>query len=211
MVVICKYTTTTATTKGINMDFELDGFMSNYLTDLKFALTELDKEAIETIIGEVERAMDCKNTIHFIGNGGSAGTPSHSAGDWSKELSMRTICHMDNVSALTAWANDTNYGNVFAAALEVYLQEGDLLIAYSGSGNSENVIKGVALAHEKGIKVAAITGNYNGGGGGKLATMADIPIICPTTSMERIEDFQLIINHIIKEAIKDRHGISSSC
>ena len=124
---------------------------------------------------------------------------------------MRTICHMDNVSALTAWANDTDYNNVFAASLDIYLQEGDLLIAYSGSGNSKNVLKGVALAQEKGVKVAAITGDYNGGGGGHLAAMADIPIICPTTSMERIEDFQLIINHIIKEAIKDRHGLTSSC
>ncbi len=186
-------------------------FAVTYLNDLSRAISELSLDLVVELVDAVDEVRLNGGTIHLIGNGGSAGTPSHSAGDWSKELSMRTICHMDNVSALTAWANDTNYGNVFAAALEVYLQEGDLLIAYSGSGNSENVIKGVALAHEKGIKVAAITGNYNGGGGGKLATMADIPIICPTTSMERIEDFQLIINHIIKEAIKDRHGISSSC
>ncbi len=186
-------------------------FAATYLEDLSRAITELPLKLVVELVDAVDEVRINGGTVHLIGNGGSAGTPSHSAGDWSKELSMRTICHMDNVSALTAWANDTDYNNVFAASLDIYLQEGDLLIAYSGSGNSKNVLKGVALAQEKGVKVAAITGDYKGGGGGHLATMADIPIICPTTSMERIEDFQLIINHIIKEAIKDRHGLTSSC
>ena len=186
-------------------------FAATYLEDLSRAIKELPLELVVELVDAVDEVRINGGTVHLIGNGGSAGTPSHSAGDWSKELSMRTICHMDNVSALTAWANDTAYDNVFAASLEIYLQKGDLLIAYSGSGNSENVIKGVALAREKGVTVAAITGDYKGGGGGRLATMADIPLICPTTSMERIEDFQLIINHIIKEAIKDRHGLTSSC
>jgi len=186
-------------------------FAAAYLENLSRAITELPLESIVELIDAVDMIRTNGGTVHLIGNGGSAGTPSHSAGDWSKELSMRTICHTDNVSALTAWANDTDYSNVFAASLSVYLQEGDLLIAYSGSGNSENVIKGVAVAHDRGIKVAAITGDYKGGAGGRLATVADISIICPTTSMERIEDFQLIINHIVKEAIKDRHGITSTC
>ena len=186
-------------------------FATAYLENLSRAITELPLESIVELIDAVDMIRTNGGTVHLIGNGGSAGTPSHSAGDWSKELSMRTICHTDNVSALTAWANDTDYSNVFAASLSVYLQEGDLLIAYSGSGNSENVIKGVAVAHDRGIKVAAITGDYKGGAGGRLATVADISIICPTTSMERIEDFQLIINHIVKEAIKDRHGITSTC
>jgi len=186
-------------------------FAGKYLEDLSRAITELPLKLVVELVDAVDEVRINGGTVHLIGNGGSAGTPSHSAGDWSKELSMRTICHMDNVSALTAWANDTDYNNVFAASLDIYLQKGDLLIAYSGSGNSKNVLKGVALAQEKGVKVAAITGDYKGGGGGHLAAMADIPIICPTTSMERIEDFQLIINHIIKEAIKDRHGLTSSC
>jgi len=209
MVVICKYATTTATTKGINMDFELDGFMSNYLTDLKSALTELDKEAIETIIGAVERAMDSKNTIHFIGNGGSAGTPSHSAGDWSKELSVATICHTDNASGMTAWANDTSYEDIFANQLNVYLKPGDLVLAYSGSGNSENVIRGINMAKSKSCMTIGFTGNYNGGEGGKLAEIVDCALIFDTKSMERIEDLQLIVNHIVKESIKSKRGISS--
>ena len=78
----------------------------------------------------------------------------------------------------------------------------NLLIAYSGSGNSENVINGIEYANEIGCKTVAITGNYNRMGGGKIVDLVDLPIVIPSTSMERIEDVQLVINHIIKEAVK---------
>jgi phosphoheptose isomerase len=65
------------------------------------------------------------------------------------------------------------------------------------------------MAKEIGCKTAAVTGNYKGGNGGKLAKMVDIAIVCETSSMERIEDLQLIINHIIKEAVKADRGLPS--
>ena len=193
------------------MNFELNGFIKDYLFDLEAAISELDKNTISEIIECIERVMDSENTIHFIGNGGSAGTPSHSAGDWSKELSVATICHTDNASSLTAWANDTSYEDVFANQLKVYLKKGDIVLAYSGSGNSENVLRGVELAQKKSCETIAFTGNYKGGKGGKLAKISDYVLIFDTKSMERIEDLQLIVNHIIKEAIKSKRNISSSC
>ncbi len=193
------------------MDFELDGFMEAYVSDLKSALSRLDNSAILSIISDVESVMDSGNTIHFIGNGGSAGTPSHSAGDWSKELGVATICHTDNASGLTAWANDTSYEDVFANQLKVYLKQGDIVLAYSGSGNSENVIRGIKLAKEKSCRTIGFTGNYRGGNGGKLAKIVDCALIFDTESMERIEDLQLIVNHIVKESIKSKRNISSNC
>ena len=59
-------------------------------------------EELEKLHREVVSAIRNDATIHFIGNGGSAATPSHSAGDWSKELRVRTLCHVDNVASLTA-------------------------------------------------------------------------------------------------------------
>ena len=179
--------------------------------DLEAAISKLDKNTVSLIIECIERVMDSGNTIHFIGNGGSAGTPSHSAGDWSKELSVATICHTDNASGLTAWANDTSYEDVFANQLNVYLKKGDIVLAYSGSGTAENVLRGVELAQQKSCETIAFTGNYKGGNGGKLAKISDYVLIFDTTSMERIEDLQLIVNHIIKEAIKSKRNISSSC
>ena len=155
----------------------------------------------------VEDARDSGATVHFIGNGGSTATPSHSAGDWSKELKLRTISHSDNISSFTAWSNDTEYSNVFVGQLSTFVRDGDLVVAYTGSGNSPNVINGINYAKENGCRTAAITGDYNGQSGGVIANIVDVAVIAPTQSMERIEDIQLIINHIVKEAIKSHHGL----
>ena len=126
-------------------------------------------------------------------------------------MSVATICHTDNASSFTAWANDTSYEDVFANQLKVYLKKGDIVLAYSGSGNSENVLRGVKVAKDKSCKIFAFTGNYKGGNGGKLAKISDHALIFDTESMERIEDLQLIVNHIIKEAIKSKRNISFNC
>ncbi len=191
--------------------FDVMEFTESYFADLKRTIDEVSREKISELVVAVNDVRNAGGTVHFIGNGGSAGTPSHSAGDWSKELTLRTICHTDNVASVTAWANDTNYDHVFVGQLETFLREGDLIIAYSGSGNSGNVINGVKYAQSRGCLVAGITGDYNGGGGGELGRIADLPIICPTTSMERIEDLQLIINHVVKESIKRANNVDASC
>ena len=120
---------------------------------------------------------------------------------------MRTLCHVDNVASLTAFANDASFDQVFVGQLETFLRPGDLVIGFSGSGNSENVLKGLKFAKDKGCKTAAVTGDYKGGNGGKLPSIVDVCLIAPTTSMERIEDVQLIVNHIIKEAIKESRSM----
>ena len=62
------------------------------------------------------------------------------------------------------------------------------------------------MAKDAGCRTAAVTGDYNGGAGGALVGMVDVAIVVPTTSMERIEDMQLVINHIVKEAMKAQRG-----
>ncbi len=188
---------------------DFNQFLSGYRRSLSHALNNLESDALHRLTLELIRVMDIDGTIHFIGNGGSAATPSHSAGDWSKELGIKTICHTDNIASLTAWANDTGYANVFAGSLSTWAKEGDLVIGYSGSGNSENVLKGIEKAKEIGCRTAAVTGNYNNGRGGKLAQQVDIAIICDTISMEQIEDLQLIINHMVKEAVKLERNLPS--
>ena len=184
------------------MEFDFKNFANSYFKDLISTISEFPMEQLEEFWKLVEKTRDSGRTIHFIGNGGSAGTPSHSAGDWSKELGIPTISHTDNISSFTAWANDTDYANVFAGQLSTFAKSGDLVIAYSGSGNSTNVLNGITAAKKAGCRTAAVTGDYNGGAGGELAGMVDVAIVVPTTSMERIEDMQLIINHIVKEATK---------
>ena len=189
------------------MGFDFRSFAESYVNELVDTLGGMPLDSLEEFWNLVEATRDLDGTVHFIGNGGSAGTPSHSAGDWSKELSLRTISHVDNIPSLTAWANDTDYENVFVGQLSTFLRDGDLVVGFSGSGNSPNVLNGIRFAMENGCRTAAVTGGYSGMGGGKLAGMVDVAIVVPSQSMERIEDLQLIINHIVKEAVKSNHGL----
>ncbi len=192
-------------------EFNARAFANAYIDDLQNALSNLDFDAIDAFVAAVEGVMDNGGTVHFIGNGGSAGTPSHSAGDWSKELTLPTLCHVDNISGLTAWANDTDYENIFVGALQTFLRSGDIVVGYSGSGNSANVINGLTYAKQQGCITIGVGGDYRAEGGGKMATLADISIVADTESMERIEDMQLVVNHIVKETIKAKRGIMGSC
>lgn len=189
--------------------FDFADFMRGYVTDLSHALHALSPSALGSLYQMMLDTIDSGCKVHFIGNGGSAATPSHSAGDWSKELKLPTLAHTDNTAALTAWANDTGYDNVFVGQLETWLSPGDLVVAYSGSGNSTNVINGIEYAKSNGARTFGITGNYRSGAGGRLAEIADAVVVCDTESMERIEDLQLIINHIVKEAVKASRGLPS--
>ena len=81
--------------------FDFSEFMDNYVSDLSRALNALDRDSIGQLYTEMLQVMDNGGKVHFIGNGGSAATPSHSAGDWSKELGLPTIAHTDNIAALS--------------------------------------------------------------------------------------------------------------
>lgn len=177
-------------------------FFENYKHDLINAIDSLNWETLKEIADRLIQLKKNGNTVYLIGNGGSSATPSHSAGDWTKELKIKTICLSDNTPSLTAFANDTDYSNVFKGQLETFLENGDIVIGYSGSGNSPNVINAIEYSNSKGNFTIGITGNYNDKMGGKLKNICSLSITANTKSMERIEDLHLIINHIIKEYIK---------
>ncbi len=179
-----------------------ESFVQDYIRDLQKAQSNLDLIKLEKITKVIKEAINNKRNIFMLGNGGSSATPSHSAGDFSKELKAKTICLSDNTPAVTAWANDTEYDNIFSGQLEVFMEPNDIVIGYSGSGNSMNVLNALEYANENECFTIGITGNYGGKGGGKIVDTANLSLIIDTESMERIEDIQLIINHIIKEAIK---------
>ena len=182
--------------------FDGAGFFESYISDLKDAIDSLDYREINQLITMVLATRDADASIHFLGNGGSAATPSHSAGDWSKEIGVRTIAHTDNTAMLTAFANDHGYDQVFVGTLGSFLRSGDLVVGFSGSGNSPNVINGMKYAKANGGQTVGATGNLNGKGPGEIADCADLLINFDTMSMERIEDLQLVLNHIVKESIK---------
>ena len=184
------------------MNIKLDSFIKDYCTSLVNAIICLDHKQFEKIIDCVLVARQNNKTIYLLGNGGSSATPSHSAGDWAKEIGIKAICLSDNVPMLTAFANDNGYENTFRKMLEIYLAPGDLVLAYSGSGCSRNILQAVTYSRQRKNTTIGITGNYKDKNGGELVKIVDHSIIVQSNSMEQIEDIHLIINHIIKEYIK---------
>ncbi len=133
----------------------MERFLEGYRADLERALRRLDPAPMRAMAEAMIAARAAGRQVFLLGNGGSAATPSHSAGDWAKELGLRTRCLSDNVALLTALANDVAYDAVFVEQLEVYLEPGDVVIAYSGSGNSANVLRAVEYAKAHGLYISA--------------------------------------------------------
>lgn len=184
--------------------------LETYLADLSAALGKLDHRDLKTMADKILSTKESAATVFLIGNGGCAAAASHSACDWGRDLGVRTLCFADNTPTFTARANDFGYDEAFRKQLEVFLSPGDVLVAYSGSGNSENIIRAVELARERGNFVIGVTGNHARGQGGKLARLADLAVVIASESMERIEDVVVTINHIIREYMISVTGDSAA-
>jgi D-sedoheptulose 7-phosphate isomerase len=113
---------------------------------------------------------------------------------------LPAIALTTDTSNLTAGGNDIGFENVFARNVEGLGNKGDVLLAISTSGNSSNVIKAVDMAHKKGMKVIG----FLGGNGGKLKDLVDLPIIIPSSNVQRIQEGHITVAHIICELVEDK-------
>ncbi len=135
----------------------------------------------------------------ICGNGGSALAASHYITDWNKMIYAYTntrfngICLSDNVGLITAYSNDLSYNEVFSEQVKNLLNEGDLLIALSGSGNSENVIKAISVANKMNINTLSICG-YDGG---KLKKISNNYVWIRSYDMQICEDAQTVFGHMV--------------
>lgn len=155
---------------------------------------------IETAAMMVSDALKNGGKILLCGNGGSASDALHIAGEivgrFQKERkSYPAIALNADVATMTAIANDYGYDTVFERAVEGYMKSGDVIIGISTSGNSENVRRAIAKASELGGKSIALLGKD----GGKIAGIADCPIIVPSDCTARIQESHIMLGHIICE------------
>jgi D-sedoheptulose 7-phosphate isomerase len=143
------------------------------------------------------------NKVFTCGNGGSAHTASHYITDWVKmaetnsNLKFEGFSLCDNQGAITAFANDSNYDEIFAGQLKSYLNESDLVIGVSGSGNSKNVVKAI----EYGNKINANTLAIVGFDGGEIIKIAKCSFHVPCFDMQICEDIHLKFGHIVMKRI----------
>jgi D-sedoheptulose 7-phosphate isomerase len=143
------------------------------------------------------------NKLILFGNGGSAADAQHLAGEFvGRYLRERgplpALALAENASSLTAIANDYAYDEVFARQIEGLGAGGDVALAISTSGNSENVIKGLRAAREKRITTVALTGES----GGRMTDAADYCVRVPASETPRIQEGQMLLGHILCELVE---------
>jgi len=175
------------------------GIIENYISQVSDTLNKLPLDKIARVIEILNQARIKGRRVFIFGNGGSAATASHFACDLAKgaicqdKPRFKAFALTDNVPLLSAWANDTDYGNIFSEQLENFIEPDDVAIAISGSGNSMNILNGVKAARNKG----ATTIGFIGFDGGKLEDLVDIPLVVPNHNMEQVEDIHLLLEHVI--------------
>lgn len=182
----------------------MKAYISNYLENLKNIITCVDPEDIVKIIEVLKKANESQKRIFLIGNGGSASTANHFVCDFGKNAikgdigRFRIISLCDNIAYITAYGNDVGYDSVFVEQLKNLMEEGDLVLAISASGNSPNIIKAVEYSRQKKGVIIGLTG----GTGGKLKELSDINLNVPSDVIEQVEDVHLIFEHIIVYVFK---------
>jgi D-sedoheptulose 7-phosphate isomerase len=173
--------------------------VTDYLNGIGALVEHLPQEEIASIAEALRDIYRADGVIYVCGNGGSAATASHFALDLAKgtrggadRRRVRAVALTDSVPLLTAWGNDTDYGQVFAEQLASWYRPGDGLVAISGSGNSANVLAAVRFVNAQSGVTCALTG-YEGG---KLAKLATRSVIVPSDDLEKIEDCHMILCHL---------------
>jgi len=148
-------------------------------------------------------ALKRGKSIYIFGNGGSAADAQHFQGElqgkfyvWKKALPV--IAFTTNASVLTAISNDIGFKYTFERQVEGHAKRGDIVIAISTSGNSENVTRAAKKARALGAIVIGLTGQK----GGKLLSLSNIIIRAPSNDVARIQECHTTICHIMCEAIK---------
>lgn len=138
--------------------------VSNYLTAHAILAQQLNTDAFQKGIDMIKAAFDEGKKIITCGNGGSASTASHYITDWNKMVNLATgkkfrgVSLCDNVGLITAYGNDLAYSDVFAGQIDALMDEGDLLVAVSGSGNSPNVVKAIEASRRLVVKFWVLSG-----------------------------------------------------
>ena len=164
-----------------------------------------NSEEIELIADMVYRTFNDNHRIFFCGNGGSAADCQHMAAEYvgrfkKERKGYPAIALTVDTSILTSISNDYSYETIFARQLEALAVPGDLLIAYSTSGNSKNIIKVLEKAKSMGITNIGMTGQS----GGDMGKLTNTLIKVPSNITARIQEAHLLIGHIVCEIVDQK-------
>ncbi len=181
-------------------------YRQKFIQDQLAESAETKKKMFEACAGDILKAVDilinalnAKKKILICGNGGSAADAQHLATELvirmtkANRPALAAIALTTDSSMLTAGGNDIGFENVFARQVEALGSPGDVLVAISTSGKSENVNRAVTEARRRGMSVIGFLGKD----GGTTKAMVDVPIVIPSNDTQRIQEGHITVAHIL--------------
>jgi len=182
--------------------------IKEYIEKYKEYLNTINYNEVDLFVNRILKSYSEDKNIFIIGNGGSASNASHLAqdlsmgtlGNQSQEKRIKAISLTDNISSITALANDNGFENIFTSQLKNYASKGDILIAISCSGNSKNILNAVEYALSKKMEVIGVTGFD----GGKLKQISDYSVHIPVNDFGIVESLHSIIFHFLVFKLRDK-------
>ncbi|GJL67083.1 MAG: phosphoheptose isomerase [Nitrospirales bacterium] len=173
--------------------------------DIKCRFAQTYAQQIIDIAQIIIRAFHDNRKVLLFGNGGSATDASHIAAEFvgrykRDRTALPALALATDMAALTCIANDYEYADIFSRQIEAHGKKGDVAIAISTSGNSPNVLRGIQVAHERGL----VTIGWTGQTGGQLMDLVDYSFQVPSTVTARIQECHITLGHVLCEIIEER-------
>jgi D-sedoheptulose 7-phosphate isomerase len=155
-----------------------------------------------------EKIIECyhnKGKVYFCGNGGSFADAQHLSAELSGRFyfdrdPLEVVLLSSNISYLTAVGNDYDYSEIFSREIKSSIKKNDILICFSTSGRSKNIIKAAEIAKNKSVLVVSFTG-YDGG---DIKNISDISIVIPSNDTARIQECHMLLGHSILEIVENK-------
>lgn len=188
------------------MDSGIDTIIENALREslsLKEAFVRQNADKLVGLAETISSAFLNGRKLMLCGNGGSAADSQHIAAEFVNRFQrerapLPALALTTDTSIITSVANDEGYKYVFSKQITALGEKGDILIAISTSGKSENILSAIHAAREGGIYAVGLTG----GDGGKMLPLVDLALIVESLSTPRIQEVHILAGHLVCELVE---------
>ena len=186
----------------------IDQAFSEHIEALKKTHITISQN-IEIAADLIAKSLTSGGTIFWCGNGGSAADSQHIAAEFVGRFKkdrrpLRSIALTTDSSVLTCVANDYSYEEIFSRQLNALGRDGDILVAITTSGKSENIKQALIQAQNMGIKTIGLLGKK----GGECKDYSDVSLIVPSDITARIQETHILIEHLLCELVEHKLGFN---
>ena len=186
---------------------DANGYVDAYFSEISRAAASVNRAKVEDAAAILMKAYSDGGMVYSCGNGGSAAIANHLVCDHCKlvrtdtDLTPKIVSLSTTVEIITAIGNDISYDEIFAYQLDALAESDDVLVTISSSGDSENILRAIQVAKEKGMTVISMTGFS----GGRSAKVADVNLHVAADNYGVIEDVHQSLMHLLAQYVRHLH------